>query len=139
MLYIYSLIGKPKVYVHISGDGNRILETLRCELGKIKFEAYVDPQGQWWITFGKAHLERAVQILPEFFGEVRLIKEYNNRQKCTTSCQRAHRDLCECSCLGASHKGAHGLWTNPVGTELLFQDERSIVYYTFRPKLDRTT
>lgn len=138
MLYIYSLIGKPKIYVYISGDGDQILDALRDELGKIRFDAYADKQGQWWITFSKTHLEKALQLLPKRFGEVRLIKEYNNQQTCTTSCQKAEGYSCECSCLGRSHGRTQGNWRNPIG-DLMLQDERTIVNYRFLVDLDEMT
>ena len=135
MLYIYSFISDPKIYLHVTGDGDQLLGRLRQGLGRIKIEAYKDKEGQWWLTFGKAHLERSIALLSTHVEVVHLIKEYNTRQHCTSSCQRAYRSSCECSCLGASHGRSDGFWSNPVG-ELQFQDERTIAHYEFTAHTD---
>lgn len=139
MFLIHTYINDPRAFIYFSDSGDCPLSELRKELGNRKsYQWFTDKRGYSWLTFNKAHLELATQVLPKRFGEGHVYKEYNNRQTCTSSCQRAYRDSCECSCLGASHGRSDGYWRNPFG-DLLFQDERTIVYYRFPAISDEQT
>lgn len=132
MIYIYSYVSKPQAYLYVPSASEHTIDTLHSLMGNIKFKWFIDGAGLRWITFSKANLERAIEVLPDRFGELHVHKEYNNRQTCTTSCQNAKRKKCECSCLGKAHKGGEGLWLNVTG-DLLVQDEKTTIHYTYSP------
>lgn len=131
MFFIYSFVNKSKLYATTGAASEQTIERLQSVMGdRIKFKLVTDTKGAKWITFSKTHLEKAIAALPRHLGGVTVIKEYSNQQVCTSSCQGAKKDLCECSCLGQFHKGGEGHWINPVG-DLLIKNETTTATYVY--------
>ncbi|MFG3600193.1 hypothetical protein [Micromonospora chersina] len=62
---------------------------------------------RWW-EISRRHLMPLAYALAERFGQVDVVLEFNELERCDTRCRNANGDDCECSCLGFHHGG--GLW-----------------------------
>lgn len=131
MIYIYSYVNNSKLYATTGLTTEQTVERMQSLMGSsIKFNLTTDRSGARWITFSKSHLEMAIASLPRYYGGLTVIKEYNNEQVCTSSCQGAERELCECSCLGQFHKGGGSHWINPTG-DLLISNTTTTATYVY--------
>jgi hypothetical protein len=64
---------------------------------------------RWEIA--RQHLRTVVERLAERWGEVDVILEFREAERCDTRCRDAQGDDCVCSCLGDNHGGA-AYWKN---------------------------
>lgn len=72
-------------------------------------------EGQFWYV-ARPHFHELTRAAAERFGECEVIAHYNTLETCTTGCQEATGDDCECSCRGRDHGGGRAQrgWV-PVG------------------------
>ena len=67
-----------------------------------RFEPIWDAEKKFW-SVPKSWFTELVEAVVREFGCAYVIQPHHEHEKCSASCQNAHRLECECSCLGANH------------------------------------
>lgn len=129
---IYSLHNQTKLHINFSDGGKWTRSYLKEILGsRVQLNWIKDTDGRVWWEISKTHREKLTEALRERYESVWVVRDYSTKQICTTSCQRAEKDDCVCSCGGQFHGGG-GEWKFVKGDMLIGTEVRRIArhYYT---------
>lgn len=78
----------------------------QCPVNKIEFDDNGFPTA---FSVAFVHYDTLLSAFTELFDETQVWSEHSKSTTCTSACQTALYEDCDCSCLGVGHKGGKGL------------------------------
>lgn len=97
-------------------------EWFKDETGKAIRPLWVEGPRGWdgYWTIAREHFMTVARAMAMRFGEVDLVMDFNESERCDRRCQTATGEDCTCSCMGLHHRGGvYAGWVEVGETTLI--------------------